>query len=124
VKLEQLTMEKLIEYHRVTKESASLGDLRMEITRRLAILRQHAAGHREMSEALDGDALPFSQLLDQIMEAMDAAGVADANHRSIEDAENEPNRTRAYDLRAMLEERFELLQAHNARSAQIMDGRV
>lgn len=120
-----MSVEQLVERYKTTRESTALGKLWTEIGARLLILRQHAEGHTAMTRALDGTPLSFTALLDRIMAEMDAAGVADAQHRSIEDAENEPHRTAAYDYRAMLEERFErLLQAQGGgRAAQILDGR-
>jgi hypothetical protein len=96
-----------------------------ELRVRLKTLRRLVSGDRAAIDAvLDGRPLTFTQLLDKIMEEMDAAGVADIQARSIEEAENEPHRAAAHNYRAMLEERFEKLQAQGGGgSAKILDGK-
>ena len=102
-----MSLPNLIERYKAARESTAIGKLWTEIGARLMILRQHAEGHAAMTRALDGTPMSFTQLLDQLMEEMDAAGVADVQR--VSPSEDEPHRARAYDLRAMLEERYEKL---------------
>ena len=104
-----MSLPNLIERHKAARESTAIGKLWTEIGARLLILRQYAEGHAAMTRALDGTPMSFTRLLDQLMDEMDAAGVADVQAQSIEDREQEPHRARANDLRAMLEERYEKL---------------
>lgn len=128
--LENLALETLIERladrTSATRKSEVL-DLRTEIGARLNTLREAASKDIGVDdvvvfEVLDGKRMSFAKLLDAIMEEMDAAGVASTQAMSLEDAEDEPHRSRAWELREALNDRFELLQAANAHAARIMDG--
>lgn len=106
--VKHMSLERLVDEaeHAEPGVKAPYSELRV----RLQTLRRLVSGDRAAIDAvLDGEPLSFLQILDRIMDEMEAAGVADAQHRSIEESENEPHRATANDYRAMLEERVEQL---------------
>jgi hypothetical protein len=118
--VKHMSMEKLIDEaeHAEPGVTAPYRELRV----RLTTLRRLVSGDRAAIDAvLNGEPLSFVQLLDKIMDEMDAAGVADIQARSIEETENEPHRAAAFDYRAILEERFEKLSGPWQR---LLDGRA
>lgn len=117
--VKHMSVEKLVDEaeHAEPGVTAPYQELRV----RLKTLRRMVSGDRAAIDAtLDGEPLSFAQLLDKVMDEMDAAGVADSRHRSIEDAEGEPHRAAAMDYRAMLEERVEKV---DNRARLVLDGR-
>jgi hypothetical protein len=119
-----MSLEKLVDEAEWSEpgEIAAYQELRFRIT----TLRRLVSGDRAAVDAvLDGEPLSFAQLLDRIMDEMDAAGAADSQAQA-EAPENEPHRNQAYDYRAMLEERLERLREapHHAGAVSIMDGRA
>ena len=117
--VKHMSMEKLIDEaeHAEPGVTAPYQELRVRVDQ---IRRFVDHTLPEVLRALDGEPLSFVQLLDRIMDEMDAAGVADAQAGGIQEQEDEPHRRQAFDYRAMLEERVEQLSDANQR---ILDGR-
>jgi hypothetical protein len=133
--LERLSLAELIgKQVKLAGEGGSTMHLSHEIHARLLVVADHAhgasAGLHELHRALYGANPTFAQILDQIMEAMDAAGVSDAqgtSGSSAEEREQEPNRARAWELRELLMERYGKLGGATKRvldgTPRLLDGR-